>query len=161
VRAKRLARGWSQAELAEKINISPNHVGVIERGETVASLETVYACSLAFGVTMGELLDAEPTGDKWLKEVITIAQAVPPSKRALLLTILAGIVAALSRSDDDGKKKAPVPLDRTRAVVDGLLAATSAIAPDDPRLVAVVELLRGKSPDELERVVNILKAIGK
>lgn len=111
---------------------------------------------------MGDLLDAEPTGDKWLKEVMTIAQAVPPSKRSLLLTILAGIVAALSRNDDDGgKKKVPHLLERTRATVDELLSATSNVAPDDPRLTTIIELLRGKSPEDLDRVVSVLRALGK
>lgn len=161
VRAARLARGWSQAKLAEMVQISPNHVGVIERGETVPSLETVHAYSRALGTSMGELLDAEPTGDAWLKEVVTIAQAVPPSKRALLLTILAGIVAALSRSEEEvrGKKSATSALERADSGMDELLERSKSVAPDDPKISVIVEILRGKTTDELEQALAVLGAL--
>lgn len=148
--------------MAEKIQITPNHVGVLERGETVPSLETVYAYSKAFGVTMGELLDAGPTSDKWLRQVVTIARAVPPAKRSFLLTILAGVVVALSRHEEDGKKKTGAEvLQETRTAVDELITSGLDFTPDDPRLTDIIDLLRNKDRDQLERALAVLRAMGK
>ncbi len=94
VRALREARGWSQAKLAEDVGLSPNHVGVIERGEKTPTLETAQALARVFGTTLGAMLgevaDAKLTG--WLARVHALASAVPPTERPLVGAILEAIV---------------------------------------------------------------------
>lgn len=156
VRAARITRGMSQASIAKQIGISSNHVGVIERGETVPSLETVQAFAKAFGITMGELLDGEMAGDAWLKKVAAIAEAVPPSKRALLLSLLAAVVVAITRSDSGAE---PADLETARRGMDELLERSLSFAPDDPRISVIIDLLRGRTTPEIEQALAVIKAL--
>jgi len=61
VRQERLRHGWSQEELAEKIEVHPSFVGQLERGLRSASLATLKRLSLAFGIKSAEFL-AEDDG---------------------------------------------------------------------------------------------------
>jgi transcriptional regulator with XRE-family HTH domain len=54
IRRLRLAQGWSQEELAAKINFSTALVGFVERGERTARREFVEGCESALGLN-GEL----------------------------------------------------------------------------------------------------------
>ena len=64
VRRERLRRGWTQEELAEKINMHPSFVGQIERGLKAASFDTLERLSLSFGMKVVDFLkennDREP-----------------------------------------------------------------------------------------------------
>ncbi len=60
VRKERLKRGWTQEELAEKIDTHPSFVGQLERGLKAASLDTLKRLSTTFGIKPADLLkDAE------------------------------------------------------------------------------------------------------
>jgi len=57
VRQLRKAAGLSQIELAEKADLTHNYVGEIERGEKLASIETVVRLASGLGLKTGaELL---------------------------------------------------------------------------------------------------------
>lgn len=56
IKEKRLERSWSQEELAEKVNLSPVYIGMIERGEKVPKLETFVRIANVLKVTTDELL---------------------------------------------------------------------------------------------------------
>ena len=56
VRALRLKAGFSQMVLAEKADLTLNYVGEIERGEKLASLETVLKLAKALNLTGAQLL---------------------------------------------------------------------------------------------------------
>ena len=58
---------FSPAQLAEAAGVTPNYIGVVERGEKVPTLETVDAFSRALGVPIGALL-AEDAPDVWIME---------------------------------------------------------------------------------------------
>ena len=47
---ERLKRGWTQEELAEKIDMNPSFVGQIERGLKAASFDTLERLSQIFGM---------------------------------------------------------------------------------------------------------------
>ena len=47
----RQRQGWSQAELAKKLSISPSTVGMYEQGRREPSLASVVQLSRAFGVS--------------------------------------------------------------------------------------------------------------
>ena len=57
VRQERLKRGWTQEELAEKLDLHPSFIGQIERGIKTASLDTLKKFSQVFGVKSGEFLN--------------------------------------------------------------------------------------------------------
>jgi transcriptional regulator with XRE-family HTH domain len=56
VRIMRDSAKLTQMELAEKADLTLNYVGEIERGEKLASLETVLRLARAFGLRGHELL---------------------------------------------------------------------------------------------------------
>ena len=64
VRQLRLKHGWTQEELAEKLDLHPSFIGQIERGIKTASLDTLKKFSQVFGVKSGDFLnessDKEP-----------------------------------------------------------------------------------------------------
>lgn len=56
VRALRLARGWTQEDLAHETGLAPVQVSRIERGRREIRLTTFLRLVRAFGVSPGELL---------------------------------------------------------------------------------------------------------
>jgi len=73
IRYYRELRGFTQEELADKINISSSYLGYIERGRQMASIANLHKLSLALAVPIEELLDPsfrkEETGS--LRTVLT------------------------------------------------------------------------------------------
>lgn len=58
VRRERIARGWSQDQLADHAQLSRNQVSLIELGKTAATLWAVERLSAALGRSADELLRA-------------------------------------------------------------------------------------------------------
>jgi transcriptional regulator with XRE-family HTH domain len=58
LRRYRELRGWSQAELAAKADLSQNYVGYIERGERWPSAEILTGLASALDVPPSQLLSA-------------------------------------------------------------------------------------------------------
>jgi len=56
VRQLRIESGQSQMVLAEKADLTHNYVGEIERGEKLASLETVVRLAYGLGIRGADLL---------------------------------------------------------------------------------------------------------
>lgn len=87
LRTRREAIGWSQAQLAEAAGVTPNYVGVIERGEKLPMLDTLEAFASALGASLGALLSEEQP-DQWADEVAAIARAIPETHRRIVLGML-------------------------------------------------------------------------
>jgi transcriptional regulator with XRE-family HTH domain len=118
LRERREAVGWRQAQLAEAVGVTPNYVGVIERGEKLPTLETVEAAGRALGVSVGALL-ADDVPDAWADQAVALARAVPASHRALVLAVLRAIVAETGRRGGRGARsyESPAPA-RSHAVAE-------------------------------------------
>lgn len=78
----RKKNGWSQEELAEKLNVSRQAVSKWESAQTVPELEKLLQLSALFGVTTDYLLKDEleleeytPGGGETSVKRITLAQA--------------------------------------------------------------------------------------
>jgi transcriptional regulator with XRE-family HTH domain len=56
VRSKRLERGWSQTELAERIGLHFTFVGSVERGERNVSLQSLLRLADGLQVNVGSLI---------------------------------------------------------------------------------------------------------
>lgn len=54
VRQERLKQGWTQEELAERIDMCASFVGQIERGVKTISMETLERLSRAFGLSSAD-----------------------------------------------------------------------------------------------------------
>ncbi len=98
LRSRREAIGWSQAQLAEAVGVTPNYVGVVERGEKLPTMETLEAFGGALNVPLGQLFDDE-VPDAWADEAAALARAVPAEYRRLVLSMLK---AAVTEARDRG-----------------------------------------------------------
>ncbi|MDY6994064.1 MAG: helix-turn-helix transcriptional regulator [Pseudomonadota bacterium] len=56
IRLMRTVKGWSQEETAEKLQMSLNAYGCIERGETCPNLNRLEQIAQAFGIKLEELV---------------------------------------------------------------------------------------------------------
>lgn len=56
VRKQRGQMSWTQAELAERVNVSTSFIGHVERGTRKASLETLVSLANALNVSLDYLL---------------------------------------------------------------------------------------------------------
>lgn len=56
----RTSLGFSQAELARRLHISPSAVGMYEQGRREPSVDTLIALSQVFGVSLDYLLSGQP-----------------------------------------------------------------------------------------------------
>lgn len=93
VRRARRRRGWSQLELAERADISVNHVGLIERGRRVPSIDVALRLASALGVTLDRLVHGSP--QRWASEATTHLRALPPGVRRVVLVMLEAAAGAV------------------------------------------------------------------
>lgn len=91
VRARREARGWSQAHLAEVVDLTPTYLGTLERGEALPTVQTLVALAKALGAQPAELLGDVQHKDRSLDEVIAVAVTVPASARPLVLALVRSV----------------------------------------------------------------------
>jgi len=57
IKFMRLGKNWSQEQAAEKLKMSLNAYGCMERGETCPNLNRLQQISEIFGVKLGELVN--------------------------------------------------------------------------------------------------------
>jgi transcriptional regulator with XRE-family HTH domain len=88
LRAQREALGFTQAKLAEKAGVSPNYIGVLERGLKLPTLDTLVLLAKALDMSPAELLGDVRPRDHWLDDVLAVASAVPEARRGIALAML-------------------------------------------------------------------------
>jgi transcriptional regulator with XRE-family HTH domain len=62
VRRLRLARGWTQEDLADAAGLTTTYVGQVERGDKVPSLTVVLMLARGLGLPPADLLDGFTPG---------------------------------------------------------------------------------------------------
>ena len=96
IRARREAKGWTQAHLAEKVGVGPNYIGILERGQKLPTLDTLVRLAKALGCSPAELLDDTRAKDPWVDELAAVAATVPKGRRELVLAVLKAMATAAS-----------------------------------------------------------------
>lgn len=91
IRARREARGLSQAKLAELVDVTPNFIGMLERGEKMPTVARLVAMAEVLGTKPGALLGDEAPADPWLDEVTAVASSMPAKMRPVTLAVLRAI----------------------------------------------------------------------
>lgn len=56
IRTKRMEMGLTQEKLAEKVEISPSHIGEIERGTSICSLAVIVNIAAVLGLNLDTLI---------------------------------------------------------------------------------------------------------
>lgn len=100
----RRKEGWSQSELARRLQISASAVGMYEQGRREPSADTLVALARTFGVSTDYLLTGRPLDSKdgqamtqALNHSVQSAHAMLESRRSAPLTKdeLVSLVAAM------------------------------------------------------------------
>lgn len=65
----RKKKGWSQAQLSDKADLSTEFISRIERGAGSASLKSLNKIAKALGAKMGEFFDDPDDADRWEIEI--------------------------------------------------------------------------------------------
>lgn len=63
LRELRLARGMTQAELAQRASVTPNYVGKLENAGAAPGIDLVERLAIALGVTVADLLPTSAPPD--------------------------------------------------------------------------------------------------
>ncbi len=92
----RRERGWSQPELAAKVESSTTMIGRYERGEMIPAVDTVAKLAEVFGVTMDHLYHGSgPTDvvrDKSMAERLKSFATLTSAEQAHILTTFDALV---------------------------------------------------------------------
>lgn len=91
LRLIRKQKGFTQAELAEKAELSDNFIGLIERGEGHPTLPTLDKIAEALGVKLSDFFvsddDEGKTSEQTLKEIGHLLKGREPKDAHLLLAL--------------------------------------------------------------------------
>jgi len=104
VRNHRQARGWSQATLAEKLDVSVDYIGLLERGERLPAVGTLVALAEVLGVTPNELLLEDPDGSGWDDRALALLRGVPAPVQPVVFAMLRA-AASLAEREAPAKRR--------------------------------------------------------
>lgn len=98
IRLFRRKKGYSQEELAEKVDISVTHMSHIETGNTKLSLPVFISLAEALGVRADELLqDPAPDHSGVIREMTGLLSACSPAQARCILDIAKAAKAAMDQ----------------------------------------------------------------
>jgi transcriptional regulator with XRE-family HTH domain len=86
----RRIKDLSQAEVAEKLELSVNFIARVERGEALMSVENVFEAARLLNISLDELVD--DTRAAWSSELLALAAALKESERTFVLKQLRATV---------------------------------------------------------------------
>lgn len=105
LRETRIARGMTQAVLAERAEVSVAYIGRLERGEAAPGIDLVARLATALGVKMAELLpesDPPPDAVSVLRERCrSLFEEIVESGDLGSLTLLVQVLARLAEALPD------------------------------------------------------------
>lgn len=112
LRTLRRARGWTQAVLAERTDLSPHYIAVIEAGQRLPTLSTLAVFAREFGVPAERLISAPAVRDDWLRSVHDMAATAPNSARTFIAEAMR---LAIDHFPKDDREKAKTSRGRPRS----------------------------------------------
>lgn len=94
IKQLRIAKGFTQQELAEQANISTTHMSVIERGVKFPRLDTFIRIANALEVSADTLLigQVENTSEASASELSELLSKTSPEERARILNALRALI---------------------------------------------------------------------
>jgi len=93
IRRAREEKQLTQEKLSELCSLSAAHIGNIERGTRVPSLDAVYTISCELGVSMDELMfGTRPSADPSFANILSIIQTKDTDKVRPFMSVLRVLV---------------------------------------------------------------------
>ena len=94
----RRARSWTQEQLAEAVDISTNHAGLLERGQRLPSLGMLVDLAEALGLSLDEvLLRGQGERRRAGGEAAELVAAMPDELRPLAMAFLRAGASAVPK----------------------------------------------------------------
>lgn len=94
VAAARKERGLSQEVLAERIGVSKNFIGLVERGQSFPSVPLLADLSTVLGLSLDRvLLEEAVPAERWTSKTAALLDAVAPEFRDLAVGYLRSLAA--------------------------------------------------------------------
>lgn len=90
IKVLRLARGWTQEELAQRLHLTRQAVGHYESGRTVPDIDTCRRLAEVFGVELEVLLEGEGEPvkmPKWLWGLVLGTAGLPLLVRSVIMAV--------------------------------------------------------------------------
>lgn len=99
IRKYRKAHGFSQEELAERVNISTTHMSHIETGNTKLSLSVLVSLSEALEVDTDKLLFSTKRANKsaYTEEILNLLEDCTPQQLAIIVDVLRAVKISLNK----------------------------------------------------------------
>lgn len=89
IRLARKSKKISQERLAEICSLSAAHIGHIERGTRIPSLDTLFKISQSLDISLDYLmLDSLENSSVALTNLQSIIQKMPPQKQAHIISVI-------------------------------------------------------------------------
>lgn len=85
IKSSRIAKGLTQAELAEELHFSDSFIGQLERGETMPSVEALQQIMYALAIDPRELFLDIPQGDTKHTELTMLMLRMSTKQQAFLI----------------------------------------------------------------------------
>jgi transcriptional regulator with XRE-family HTH domain len=104
----RRARGWTQADLAQRIDLTPHYVALIETEQRLPALRTLLVMAKVFGVPVDRLLAtaAPPTdGPSQIARLLATAPAEVQLMIREMIDVSLKRTSALTRRTQKKKKR--------------------------------------------------------
>jgi len=100
IRRLRIQRRWSQATLAERMDISVVYAGQLERAERLPALPMICRIAELFGVGLDELVSIKDEADVgWQGDVLAILGSMSPDRRDAAVAMIRGLDAFASKGN--------------------------------------------------------------
>ena len=102
IRDIRCAKGLTQEELAEMINVSTSFISKIERGIRHPGLETMISIASALGTTIDVLLIGNQSGDKTIyqRELRDVMKNCSNKEQELILSVAKAMKSGFDSWED-------------------------------------------------------------
>lgn len=103
VQKYRKIAGLTQEQLAEKVDCSNSHIGQIENGRGIPSLEVITKIANVLGVSVDQLIIADSKHPEliYLREIRKKLQSYPVSTRILACEMIRDMLEVLDRAQLD------------------------------------------------------------
>ena len=87
IKARRLELGYSQEELAELVDRTPSHIGQIERGDSLPSVDILFKIVEVLSIDSRQFF-SNPIDVDDIEDCVAMLRRIEPDRQAFLVDII-------------------------------------------------------------------------